>query len=190
MKGSPTFQSFSNNLLLGMGRGYKSRVVLNSESSESVKYKQLKTNLNEIEKMIHTRNKNPAKKFERPAYDLNDVVSTENFEAAFFLNDKMLSKEEFQRTLLDNHNVREDFSSIFDHIGSKEADNEMPVTKLLPVNDTIAPYSHRNETVFQLTVNKSESRNHIEILPKTRERNPEEILTHNFIEGTGDVIVF
>ncbi|KAJ8709489.1 hypothetical protein PYW08_009493 [Mythimna loreyi] len=194
LKTSPVYRSFSTNLLTGMGRGNDDRVVLNSESSESlIENKQVKTNLNEIEKMIHTKNKKPVNFIERPAYDLNDVVSTENFNAEFVINDKVLSKEALQRTLLDDHNYREDFSSLFDHIGSIEADSEMSVTKLLPTKSTIIPYtqvSNQNKAVFGLADKKDISGNQIDSQPKIHDKNSKEIRINNSLGEIVDVIIF
>ena len=187
------FQSFSNDLLMGMGQGSKNKLVLNFESGESVKInKQVKMNLNEIENMIHKKNKKQSYHFEKPAYDLDDV-STENFKADLVFDDTVLSKEAVQKALLDNHNIREDFSALFEHIGSKEIDTDAPVTKLLPVNDTIIRYSQmsdRNEAVFsQLTESKGRSVNHIGTQAGMHDRNPNEAQMDNLVESTADVIV-
>lgn len=179
---------------MGMGRSSQGKLVLNFESGESVKINnQVKMNLNEIEKMIHTKKKKPANHFVKPAYDLDDV-STENFKADLVLDDTVLSKEALQRALLDNHNINQDFSALFEHIESNEIDTDMPVTKLLPVKDTNIRYSqvsNQNEAILnQLTDSNGRSVNHIGTHAEVHDRNTKELFMGNLVEDTRDVIVF
>ncbi|KAF9408846.1 hypothetical protein HW555_011594 [Spodoptera exigua] len=127
------------------GRGNKSHLVLNLESDEYAK-EQLKSNLYEIEKVIHTKSVKPHSHFEKPEYDINDI-STENFKVDIVLNDKMLSKE------LMKMKEKEDFGAIFEHVGSNETyENDVPATKLLPIQDI----QYQNPLVLDQAVNEFE----------------------------------
>ncbi|XP_022827722.1 uncharacterized protein LOC111357322 [Spodoptera litura] len=127
LKSSKVYKAFSEDMLLG--RGDKTHIVLNFESDEYAK-EQMKTNLHEIEKIIHKKSEKPRNHLEKPEYDINDV-STENFKVDIVLNDKILAKEQLKKSYQD----KEEFGSLFGHIGSNEIfDNALPVTKLLPMN--------------------------------------------------------
>lgn len=143
----------------------------------------MKMYLNEIEKVIHKNTIKPVKNYEKPAYDLGEV-DTENFKADVVIDNQIMSMEELQKSL-NNHNVMEDFNSLFEHIGSKENDKEIPVTKLLPVNDTNIRY----ETVSGL---KNSNNNSVDDFGTaiSHDRNRKEVFMDNVVGGLEDVIVF
>lgn len=113
LKSSKVYKAFSDDVLLG--RGDKTHVVLNFESDEYAK-EQMKTNLHEIEKIIHKKSDDkPKSRFEKPEYDINDL-STENFKVDIVLNEKVLAKEQLKKSYQD----KEEYGTFFGHIGSNE----------------------------------------------------------------------
>ncbi|XP_026734452.1 uncharacterized protein LOC113498584 [Trichoplusia ni] len=128
LRRSQIYRSFSEGVLSGHPERTKVE-DMKFESNENKK-KKLKSNLNEIEKVIHVKHRKPRKKMGKPEYNIEDV-DIENFTVDIMINDTS-SKEK-----IEVNPENDNFSGLFAHIGSDEIDDDLPVTKLLPINDTI-----------------------------------------------------
>lgn len=146
LRSSKVYKSFSEHVLSGHYEK-KNHDVMHFDSNESAK-RRVKIDLNEIEKVIHGKSNRSNKAIRKPEYSV-DSVDIENFTVNIVMNNRI--NERFNLNHDDNIDI---YSSIFGLMNSNEIEDEIPVTKLLPVNDSIAETSNPSNRILNEVTSK------------------------------------